>query len=650
MELILRDFFSFAPTAGRRGGSSIDPAVREAARTGKGLKVTFVASHAGTVNGNNVMYSPKGIKDCLHTWVWPQRKPIQVHHDDQSDPIGRVINSLYSGYGEADVSEGHRDALTIFDNLVKDNVIEAAKALEETQVLSQQNWKGVGELVLDGVITDSDAVEKFLDGRYQGVSVTQRPEQAFCNICSQDWVKDGPCEHNRGEKDEDSGRKMYLIVGNTGYVEISPVNSPADPYAMVLEAQPIEANTNNLIQQDEIDSESILLDKSMKTSVSFQLVDSLNEEVGMKDKTKDSKETKDTNPKQQDSIDPKPGSSDEGNQGDTSDENLDSEVTIEEALKFLFEDEENLTDRMCDVLFEAMEELVEEDAKLSTETRKKLAPSTFCGPNKSFPVPDCAHVTAARRLIGRYKGPGKKESILTCVSKRAKILGCGDKSKDSDQVEQDSFVLSDLSDEDLSRMLLDTEKLMVERGLRAERKCDKCEELTDKVSNLESSVPELESTVDVLRSEYRTILGEHTASEDAHSLTLKEFQDSLRDIVLTTLLLTDKDTSEEDLKVKIESMSFEDLKKERKDTNLSEIISFVRSGLSRDPKGTISVEDAKPESILSENKFLKLSESLINWKKGHGQAFALTVMSDWIKAGKLPEDFTLDKAYTLVAK
>ena len=63
-------------------------------------------------------------------------------------------------------------------------------------------------------------------------------------------------------------------------------------------------------------------------------------------------------------------------------------------------------------------------SKLSTAQRKKLKASQFCGPERSFPVPDCAHVTAARRLIGRYKGPGNKDNILACVSRKEKSLNC----------------------------------------------------------------------------------------------------------------------------------------------------------------------------------------------------------------------------------
>ena len=58
-------------------------------------------------------------------------------------------------------------------------------------------------------------------------------------------------------------------------------------------------------------------------------------------------------------------------------------------------------------------------SRLSTEERRKLKASTFCGPKRSFPVPDCDHVTAAKRLIGRYKGEGDKDKILASFYARA---------------------------------------------------------------------------------------------------------------------------------------------------------------------------------------------------------------------------------------
>ena len=61
------------------------------------------------------------------------------------------------------------------------------------------------------------------------------------------------------------------------------------------------------------------------------------------------------------------------------------------------------------------------------------------GPGKSFPIPDCKHVIAARRLIGRFKGSeSTKAKILACVSRKSKQLGCGGGGKDQagDEVEK----------------------------------------------------------------------------------------------------------------------------------------------------------------------------------------------------------------------
>jgi hypothetical protein len=78
-----------------------------------------------------------------------------------------------------------------------------------------------------------------------------------------------------------------------------------------------------------------------------------------------------------------------------------------------------------------------EDAKLSAAQRKKLKGSTFCGPGRSFPVPDCAHVTAARRLIGRAKvSSSTKSKILSCVSRKAKAMGCGGGDEDEAKIEE----------------------------------------------------------------------------------------------------------------------------------------------------------------------------------------------------------------------
>jgi len=63
-------------------------------------------------------------------------------------------------------------------------------------------------------------------------------------------------------------------------------------------------------------------------------------------------------------------------------------------------------------------------SKLSSEARNKLREDQFCGPDRSFPVNDCDHVIAAKRMIDRYKGEGDKNSIMACVRRKEKTLSC----------------------------------------------------------------------------------------------------------------------------------------------------------------------------------------------------------------------------------
>ncbi len=78
--------------------------------------------------------------------------------------------------------------------------------------------------------------------------------------------------------------------------------------------------------------------------------------------------------------------------------------------------------------FETEEECTLKESKLSTEKRNALPDSVFCGPNRTFPVPDKAHVTAALRLLGRSKlSDATKQKIRACIMKKAKAFGMTEK-------------------------------------------------------------------------------------------------------------------------------------------------------------------------------------------------------------------------------
>jgi len=87
----------------------------------------------------------------------------------------------------------------------------------------------------------------------------------------------------------------------------------------------------------------------------------------------------------------------------------------------------------CELTFDHCIELIGQlkDADLSAEQRKKLKSKAFCGPNRSFPVPDCAHATAAKRLVDRMKASkSTKSKLLASISRKEKAMDCNS-SKDS---------------------------------------------------------------------------------------------------------------------------------------------------------------------------------------------------------------------------
>ena len=80
---------------------------------------------------------------------------------------------------------------------------------------------------------------------------------------------------------------------------------------------------------------------------------------------------------------------------------------------------------------------------LTPKARKELDDSDFCGPGRSFPVPDCEHVGVARAYLNRSKfSDSTKAKIKSCISKKAKAMKCANAVEAS---LSDDFSLKDLT-------------------------------------------------------------------------------------------------------------------------------------------------------------------------------------------------------------
>jgi hypothetical protein len=92
-----------------------------------------------------------------------------------------------------------------------------------------------------------------------------------------------------------------------------------------------------------------------------------------------------------------------------------------------------------DKIIERANKAIETAAPLTTKQRKNLKSTTFCGPGRSFPVPDCKHVGVAKTYLARAKfSASTKKKIAACINRKAKQLGCtpGKKAKAGEEFDE----------------------------------------------------------------------------------------------------------------------------------------------------------------------------------------------------------------------
>jgi len=486
------------------------------------LKSKIDASRTGSlVNGR--VYKARMMDKSVDKWVTPYKKPVLPHHDQYRDAIGRVDAASFDSFIEEDQWD--------FDHILID------LANGETQ------GKGSGRLLLDARIIDTDAIDKVLDGRYSTVSIGFMTDYMKCSICGADWKGAtflSPCDHRIGQFykiDENSifwdGKKTkrkfpaYLHCGDMDPREVSFVNTPAQSYSSVIGTEmsmdensqvdehefaeimnmlcvgkPRADAINSLVLTDGYTSQELLIDDLSDKSPTGKMTVSV-PAIDAQDIDKDDKPEDQTD----DSI----------GDSDNKDYYTDEEFACLNILRSMQD---------CGTIEPTVEESLAidsfSDAKLSTKQRESLKSSTFCGPDRSFPVPDCAHVTAALRLLGRYKGSGDKSKIKACVMRKAKQMDCkvSTKNGDDSQIVNPNSGDSDMADKDTS--VKDQTPDKKDGGDQTRSSSDQVtiQTLTDKIQDLSGSVTVKDAKIEELEGKLQDA---NKASED----TQKELTDAL---------------------------------------------------------------------------------------------------------------------------
>lgn len=624
----------------------------------KVLRIQVAATHAGLITRNYGFYLPAKMKDSIPSWTTPYKKPIQVHHRDTDDPIGRVVAARYvdtfDNFTSAFKDSLSKGKLTIQDfqrmdpvlnpNFYMQDSLHVVDELLALGILQDPNYSGLGYTELTADITDPEAIQKFLDGRYLTGSVGTATNQAICSIkdCRRDWAgEEGPCDHRPGKMYD--GIPMFIVAGSLKNEEWSVVNGPADPYSKVLAynwngqnySQPIHASdsiksTDVIVLTDKDtadlsvviqDAVNIKKEDNEMTLVTLSDLLSLIDQEQLDPKLKDEVQTE---------VDllrqfVKDNFNSESALAKLKELRADiPEEALQDALK-IFNGITELTDELTDKFVDTINQLSWEnysddygddwnedlkDAKLSTEQRKKLAKSTFCGPNRSFPVPDCAHVTAARRLIGRAKASAStKTRILACVSRKAKAMGCGDMNDSvctvsnpealnpKVTVQFDNTSLSAMSDSSLLdlvstvKSVLDTKKikseLFVTDTLEQELNQQKV-----KFDELQKRYSELEDSLKYLRRELTRAYEDVAVMEDRLIDQNKQHKNNMLHVMPAVKALTDKIELSAVSLADIETKSVEEVATElikiTDHLDVAKIVGKLNDGLSREPTETVT--------------------------------------------------------------
>ena len=423
---------------------------------GRGLVIKVAATHAGLITRNNGFYLPDKMRTGAVTWTEHYQKPIQVHHEDHQDPVGRVLSARYvETVGMVtDRFRNHvlRDSLgkqvgtangQFWQDFCSDgsfsNKLKQIKLMDS--ILNDPHYAGVGFIELTADITDPVAIQKVIDGRFLTGSVGAVSDKAVCSVCDTNWLEDEHCGHKPGRLYD--GKKCFVVAGNLEYDEWSFVNTPADRHAAVID------NGQNGITDSKVEDNASRV-------LYFIPADLTNEEGShMKDTAKEVKpakaDIKDAEGEQEDveildqtDVVNVTDNTEEDGSEETSGETISVEDNTTEAnpaellMDKLFVDSSTFTESDEEALYDLMMSTITEkdgvnleETKLSTEARKKLPASVFCGPERSFPVIDAVHFTAAGRLVDSYKGPGDKTDIATKIERKGKALGFTVAAKDA---------------------------------------------------------------------------------------------------------------------------------------------------------------------------------------------------------------------------
>jgi hypothetical protein len=534
--------------------------------TGHRLRARVRMTFAGLPTLNDAIYLPDEMYKGVKTWTAPYNKPIQKHHNDHADPIGRVIDARYIDTTAQAAQLDSRVAYAMQPFKDKKSTKQARLAsvpIFQDLAKNEANYRGVGHIEGLWDVSDPDAIQKILDNRILTVSTSFMPNGAWCSGCAlegelTDW-RTHDCDHNRGDMID--GHKVVAVPHGFVYDEVSGVNGPAAPHAQILETgehlsfADAVADISYSTPYSLITDAVIVLDgKGYKFSDSTSV---------LVPESFDNTETKSTKSPVKDSA---PVIDNSEHRGESSPEGTIMTIKLKDLVKDTASNYE-----------EVAKHLPEGAPRLTGDILSGLDDDIFIGPNKTFPVKDAAHGEAIKALLEGVADSDSKTTILGLLETAVAKLAEADETEGTEEVKDEESTDDKEKDEqeggeeeEKDSSALDT---LLEDGGFAKITKVALEDLTDKVEDLEM-------TRDMLKRTNRDLLTDLATIKASNSGLLKDQKEMLANRLVDAEIASGvKVTDKTERVAKLKSRTLTSLKDSISD------LSERTDGMSRKPSG-----------------------------------------------------------------
>jgi hypothetical protein len=667
--------------------------------TGASLYVDVIATHAGRPTRNNGFYLPQKMRVGAASMTDGYEKPVLVHHNAREDPIGRIVEAVYIDTSNAftrdsTISKVIKDLCNPKTSFIQSvNLVD--RLLDNSELMQDPSFPGLGHIRSTFKITNKDAQEKILDGRYLTVSTGVSTNKAVCSICKSDWAADGiPCEHTPGK--EYDGKICLLIAGNLLYDEASFVNVPADSLAGVITIYNNSDHTSVEVKQQNDDTKmnanfyfnksALIGGKNMdKAKEAWEQINALNKneveyKTGLEDFLKEHGESEFADQAKADlekltKIPEDTKTQDNAlhvaiekedmemiellikNGADVNKKNNWGEAPLtlavgrgnQEITKFLLskgadvnaKDSQNTTELSEDEKFYtdsinfALEIglITEDEIKDAklTEDMRKNLPKSMFCKDRTYVANDSLHVKVA---MAYAKKSEESEYVLNRIAAKAKSLGCKFGKESTDEFSEDAF-----------KAFIDTAIKSTKDGnpdTEPEADTDTC----DSCDSLKATRDNLKSQLSVLRQEYQDVAVEFSEMRDAYTQQLSKTKDALCDAYVNAEVVSGKEVANiDERKQEVAIMPLEDmltgLDTLKKDINIELVGNKINDGTVNVPEGTVenpTLLDVTSDSD-GENQYDKYKKVYYKLMNDKGIEQADSYLNSIKAHGIVPTDF-----------